>query len=147
MLSFASDLLFRKPTPPAKPEPQTEDFKGISNVTGRVRGHANGLINFGDAAPTGTSKSGQKKEQRYSLKEQAEAVQVLAEAVAKLDGDSNRSAGGNLPPGTKKVRGLSNITGNVKGTGNGGINFGELAYNDTPVEDDPVKKRTPQKKK
>ncbi|KAI4346059.1 hypothetical protein L6164_013141 [Bauhinia variegata] len=140
MLSFASDLLFRKPTPPAKPDPQTEDFKGISNVTGKVRGHANGVINFGDAAPAGTRKSGQEKQQRYSLKEQAEAVQLLAGAVAMLDGDSKSSAGGNLPAGAKKVRGLSNVTGDVKGTGNGGINFGELTYNDTPVEDDPVKK-------
>ncbi|KAI4346060.1 hypothetical protein L6164_013142 [Bauhinia variegata] len=81
MLSFASDLLFRKQTPPAKPDPQTEDFRGIANVTGKVRGHANGVINFGDAAPAGTHNLVKKNNNAIALKNKQKQFNSLLEQL------------------------------------------------------------------
>ncbi|KAI4338270.1 hypothetical protein L6164_016612 [Bauhinia variegata] len=126
----------------------TQNIKGLTNLTGHVKGNANGAINFGNlsasSAAHSCSNTPPSTQPDPNMQQKMAAFGMLVETLNAIDDGKNDTAtsqpSGSRPSGsgkitkgddfnntgTQNITGLSNLTGSTEGDANGAINFGEL---------------------
>ncbi|KAI4338268.1 hypothetical protein L6164_016610 [Bauhinia variegata] len=118
----------------------TQDIIGITNLSGHIKGNANGVINLGILfASAATSRDGNytstPTQPHSDTQQKVAAIGSLADILKVIDGTKIDSATSRPRitlgtqfdnTGRQNIKGLSNQTGYVEGNANGVINVGEL---------------------